>query len=165
MGDGDVRPLLLDELDRLLAMNQREVPHVGEVTRERLSEILAWADVSLGAVVGEELVGFLLAMMPDSPYDSPNFRWFRERYRDFLYIDRVVVAEHARRGGVARRLYDAALDARPSALLAAEVNLEPPNPGSMAFHRRYGFTEVDRVECGNGHVVAMLVRSCNDRTR
>ena len=34
---------------------------------------------------------FLLAFDQDATYDSPNYRWFCERYPRFVYVDRVVV--------------------------------------------------------------------------
>ncbi len=33
----------------------------------------------------------LLAFDQDADYDSPNFSWFRSRYRRFVYVDRIVV--------------------------------------------------------------------------
>ena len=38
--------------------------------------------------------------------------------------------------------------ARP--LLACEVNEQPPNPASMAFHERFGFAAVGRQETEGG---------------
>lgn len=156
-----VRDLRLDELDAALALNQAAVPHVGEVSRERMRQVLAWADVALAVDVDGALAGFLIAMGPLSGYDSPNYRWFAERYdEDFLYLDRVVVRPEARSLGAGRALYEAAFEARPSPYLVAEVNVEPPNPGSLAFHERLGFEQVGQVEHGPGRVVAMLAKVC-----
>ena len=43
-----------------------------------------------------EVDGFLLAFDQGAAYDSPNYLWFRQRYRRFVYVDRVVVAPAAR---------------------------------------------------------------------
>ncbi|MEO8429359.1 MAG: GNAT family N-acetyltransferase [Verrucomicrobiota bacterium] len=32
--------------------------------------------------------------------------WFMRHYREFLYIDRIIIASEARRHGVATKLYD-----------------------------------------------------------
>jgi predicted GNAT superfamily acetyltransferase len=73
---------------------------------------------------------------------------------------RVVVAPEARGRGLGRRLYEdlaATAGARP---LCCEVNLVPPNPGSLAFHERLGF-----AACGegddprNGKRVRYLIRA------
>ena len=42
--------------------------------------------------------------------------------------------------------------------LVCEVNVEPPNPRSMAFHARQGFDEVGRLLTTDGRYVALLQR-------
>lgn len=112
------------------------------------------------------VVGFLLALPPHVPYDSPNYQWFEERYDDFVYIDRVAVAPGDRGSGVGRALYEA-LDATLAAGSAAtgaprlccEVNLRPPNPGSLEFHRRLGFVPVGEQDTEEATKrVVLLVR-------
>ena len=39
-----------------------------------------------------EVAGFLLALREGADYASVNYLWFAERYRQFIYVDRVVVA-------------------------------------------------------------------------
>ncbi len=85
---------------------------------------------------------FLLAFDEGAEYDSPNYLWFRRRYPRFVYVDRVAVAQAARGRGHARRLY-ADLMARAAAadhdVVVCEVNSDPPNPASDAFHATLGF--------------------------
>ncbi len=106
--------------------------------------------------------GFLLAFDQNADYGSPNFRWFRERYERFVYVDRVVVDPAARGRGLARALYEdlfAAAAAAGHALVTCEVNLVPANPASDAFHARLGFAEVGRAElAGSGKRVRYLTR-------
>src|SRR4029077_6043453 len=40
--------------------------------------------------------------------------------------------------------------------LVCEVNMNPPNPGSMAFHKRRGFAEIERLSTSDGRHVALL---------
>ena len=42
-------------------------------------------------------------------------------------------------------------------VMCLEVNLDPPNEPSLAFHRARGYTEVGRRECG-GRLVLMLAK-------
>jgi hypothetical protein len=96
---------------------------------------------------------FLLAFDQDAAYDSPNFLWFRERFPRFVYVDRVVVGPAARGRGLARRLYDelfAAAAAAGHERVVCEVNLDPPNPGSDAFHARQGFAEIGAAAIHGG---------------
>lgn len=94
---------------------------------------------------------FLLAFDQGADYDSPNFLWFRSLYKRFVYVDRVVVAASARRCGYGRRLYN---DVFQRAALAGhdhvvcEVNSDPPNVVSDAFHAAWGFRPVGS---GAGH--------------
>ncbi len=79
----------------------------------------------------------------------------------FLYIDRVVVAPAFRGRRLADRLYDdfeAVARARGIRTILCEVNAEPPNPVSLAFHARRGFTEIGRQPYGEGKTVALLRR-------
>lgn len=105
--------------------------------------------------------GFVLLFEPGSTYDSPNYRWFEGRFDRFLYVDRVVVAEDRRGLGWGGRVYDAVAEEavrRGSVRVTAEVNLEPPNPGSSRFHRRHGFEAVGTLGFGPDYVVEMLAR-------
>src|SRR5690606_32853194 len=104
----------------------------------------------LAGAVGR-LDAFILVFDQSSAYDGTNFGWFKARYPRFAYVDRVVVAPHARGRGLARQLYEAVF-ARARAqgipLVTCEVNLDPPNPASDAFHAIMGFTPVGSAGLG-----------------
>jgi predicted GNAT superfamily acetyltransferase len=96
---------------------------------------------------------FMIGFDQDADYHSPNFLWFRERYPRFAYVDRVAVATSARGRGLARALYEdfftrATTDGHT--LIACEVNSDPPNPGSDAFHAALGFRIVGSAEIYGG---------------
>ena len=96
---------------------------------------------------------FLIGFDQDADYHSPNFLWFRERYPRFAYVDRVAVAAPARGRGLARALYEdfftkAAADGHT--VIACEVNSDPPNPGSDAFHMALGFAVVGQAAIYGG---------------
>ncbi len=105
---------------------------------------------------------FLIAFDQDAAYGSPNFRWFKDRYPRFIYVDRVVVSAAARGQHLATRLYrelfSLAADARHT-LVTCEVNLQPPNPASWAFHAAQGFSEVGRrADADAPKIVSYLAR-------
>jgi uncharacterized protein len=100
---------------------------------------------------------FLIALDQDALSGSPNFQWFKTRYRRFIYVDRVIVAPAKRGRGMARGLYQELFVAAAQAshsLVTCEVNVEPPNPASDAFHEALGFSEVGRavIHGGQKHV-------------
>jgi len=108
--------------------------------------------------------GFVLGMPPGLGYQSENYLYFSARARDrgssFVYVDRIVLAAHLRGQGLGPRLYDAVFaEAHRVGAdeVLCEVNLEPPNPGSLAFHQRLGFVEVGRQSTkGGANLVALL---------
>lgn len=147
MPDVTIRPLLDEERDALLALNNAAVPHVNELNAAALNALLARAATTLAALAEERFAGAVLALGPGADYASANYRWFSERYENFLYVDRVVVDPAWRGRGIGRRLYRALADLAPPGCprILCEVNEEPPNPGSLAFHEGFGFRPVGRL--------------------
>src|SRR3546814_14015768 len=97
---------------------------------------------------------------PGAAYASDNYRWFTERYDDFVYLDRIAVDSSARRAGVGGALYDAldALASERRVPALCEVNLVPRNDPSLAFHATRGFECVGELAHDGGKVVRMFAR-------
>lgn len=111
------------------------------------------AAVHLVAESGGRVVGFALAFREGASYASPNYRWFSGKYERFLYVDRVVVARARHRAGVGSALYREVIAvARRQGLprVVCEIDAEPPNAASAAFHERFGFVEVGTQWVGDG---------------
>ncbi len=160
-GPPRLQPLADADLEAVHALNERAVPAVNSVPPQALLTLRRQAECVLTAHLGGELAGFLELLGPNADYDSPNYLWFRTRYPQFLYVDRVVVAAAARRQGIARLFYREAWSraSRRAAPLACEVNLEPPNPQSMALHRELGFREVGRQSTeGGAKTVCLMIK-------
>jgi uncharacterized protein len=86
-----------------------------------------------------------------------NYLWFCGRFDLFLYLDRIMVDKRARRRGIATLVYDAMEDhARQYGRMVCEVNSDPPNEPSLAFHYRRGYQERGRQRMGDGHEVVLL---------
>lgn len=143
----------------ILALNNTHAAELSWLEPERLSFLLGEAFYArcIGA-----LEAFIMTFDQDAHYDSPNFLWFRERYQRFVYVDRVVVAGEARGRGHARRLYQDLFDHTSRAgqtIITCEVNTDPPNPASDAFHAALGFAEVgDAVIHGGKKAVRYYIR-------
>lgn len=126
----------------VLALNNEHAAELSWLEPEHLSFLLG--EAFYARRIGS-LEAFIMTFDQDASYDSPNFLWFRQRYPRFVYVDRVVVAAAARGRGHARRLYEDLFEqaSRASqAIVTCEVNAEPPNPASDAFHAALGFGEV-----------------------
>lgn len=153
----DLRHAPAPVLHQALALNAGVQHWTSPMDMARLGALLGWAAAAPAVVAGGRLQAFLLGFGPASPYDSVNYRWFAARLQRFAYIDRVIVAPDAQGRGLARALYDAFAAQTPGPLVC-EVNSEPANPGSDAFHARLGFTEMGRAQLGPGKAVRYLTR-------
>lgn len=140
-----IRPITPADLPALLAMNNAAVPDVNRLDEAELARLADLSAVATVVVLDGKPHGIMLALRSGQPYDGLNYRWFTERYEDFLYVDRVIVAPDKRGAGLGRMLYAEVFDhaaAHGVARVTCEVNLEPPNPGSLRFHTRLGFAQV-----------------------
>ena len=134
----------------VLALNNAHAVELSWLDAARLTHLLGQA---FHARRIGDLDAFLVAFDQAADYDSPNYLWFRERYARFVYVDRVVVAPGARGRGLARRLYADLFDRAMRAghdLVVCEVNADPPNPASDAFHAALDFAEVGRASIHDG---------------
>ena len=144
----------------ILALNNEHAAELSWLEPERLSFLLG--EAFYARRIGD-LEAFIMTFDQDARYDSPNFLWFRERYERFVYVDRVVVAAQARGRGHARRLYQdlfGDVERAGHTLVTCEVNTDPPNPVSDAFHAALGFAEAgEAVIHGGKKAVRYYVRS------
>jgi predicted GNAT superfamily acetyltransferase len=157
--DGTIRDLRPDDLPAVHALNTANVPAVGEATFDHLARLVEMAHHALVADVAGRVAGFCVVLAPGADYGSVNYRWFSERYDDFVYLDRVAV-DHAMRGRrIGTALY-AEVERRCAdrAWFTLEVNLRPRNDASLAFHERLGFVEVGQQETPYGCLVSLQAK-------
>jgi len=147
-----LRPGTAADAAAVLALNNASVPHVNELSADTLAQIVAMSAHYTVAEDAEGILGFVICIPSGRSYWSDNYNWFGERFDAFLYLDRVAVAARAQRRGIGRALYDD-LHARAAERwprIALEVNLRPPNPGSVAFHAAMGYSGVGLREYNDG---------------
>ena len=151
----------LTELDAsaVLALNEEAVEVLAPMDHHEyrwfLDEATAWA-----ADVDGEFAGFVLLLEPGIGYASRNYAWLSERFEDFLYLDRIAIAAGHRRQGVGSAIYDAveALAASHQRPVVLEVNVNPPNTASLAFHLSRGYEPIGDLEHPGGKVVRFFLR-------
>lgn len=133
-------------IEGFLALNRECESQLWPLTENELRALL---EIAYFAKLAGDGQAMLIAFDERAPYESPNHRWFRERYPRFVYVDRVAVSEQARGRGLARTLYEELMTkarADGHAVICAEVYSDPPNPQSDAFHAAMGFSEVGRAQ-------------------
>lgn len=156
-----VRPLAhesRDVLEAVLKLNQAHARELSDLDEPALSRLI---DKAFWAATANSGDAFIIAFDQDADYDSPNFGWFKARYERFVYVDRIAVAVHARGRGLAHRLYQnlfGEASRRGHSVIMCEVNIDPPNPPSDAFHRAHGFKEVGTDVLPSGKSVRYLAK-------
>jgi hypothetical protein len=155
-----IRDLAKRDYPAILRLNEESVHFLSPMDEAKLAQWAAAASYFRVVELDGQVAAFLLGFRKGDDYDGVNFAWFAQRYSDFLYVDRIVVAPAFRGRKLADLLYDDFEGfARENVIrhLTCEVNVEPPNPVSLRFHEKRGFKEVGR-EGYAGKTVAMLQR-------
>ena len=148
----DARPA---DFPVIVALNAHAEQYLSPMSAARLEQLHAWAAYHRVIEAGAEVAAFLLAFREGAGYDCTNFRWFRERYGSFVYVDRVVVAAVHRGKGLGSALYDdvfAFARQRGVGTITCEFDVDPPNEISRRFHAGFGFREVGTHSYNNKRV-------------
>ena len=157
-----IRNALVSDTDAIRALTLEGAPGVMPFEPNELEWAFEHSRCFWVATVDDRVVGYVLTLESNVPYEGEEFQWFHNHIDTFLYIDRVAVFPDARRQGVGHALYARVIRfAREhgNVRVACEVNLEPPNPESMAFHKKQSFVTLSSLVTHNGRKVALLVRN------
>jgi uncharacterized protein len=142
-----------NDFEAVLALNRESERFLSPLSIEGLERLHAQSDLHQVLEEDGSVVAFVLALREGARYQSVNYRWFDQRYERFLYVDRIVVSSTQHGRGLGRVLYDlvfAHARATGAPVVTCEYDVEPPNPGSECFHRKFGFVEVDRQLVADG---------------
>lgn len=152
----EILPVAPADEAAILALNNLHARELSLLDPGRLRHLL---NAAFMAARASDVHAFIIAFDQDADYDSPNFLWFRSRFGRFVYVDRIAVAEEARGRSLARLLYEE-LFARARMAgygrVVCEVNVEPPNPQSDAFHAALGFAPVGEAKLDGAKRVRYL---------
>lgn len=159
-----MRVMNSQDIAAVTVLNNSAYPAVTRLTEEEMTQLFDLCNIRLVATNRDrQITAFLLSLGMDKDYDSENYQWFEKRGVRHQYIDRVVVGSSAKGTGIGRALYESVFEhARQCGAneVTAEVNLRPPNPGSVAFHERLGFRRLAEQDTKGGTItVALLARS------
>lgn len=133
------------QLQSIYNLNQANTPEVGSLeSMTHLKKLIELSAYNLLVLDDDEIVGFIICIREDSAYRSENYKFFTQRLKKFLYVDRVAIDERHRRAGLGQAIYEdifvqASADNLPIAL---EVNTQPINQPSLNFHEKMGFDKV-----------------------
>lgn len=147
------------ELDSVLALNNNAGLAILPLDSAKVRRFYETAEYFRVAERDGNLAGFLVGFGSGAAHDSSNFAWFGERYPQFFYIDRIVVASRRRGGGVGRAFY---ADVQSFAelrypQLACEVFLDHGADPALLFHGSFGFREVGQNVMAEAEVRASML--------
>lgn len=145
-------------MDDVRALNNAFAAETSYLDSQAWRHLIVQARLAV-CVPGEK--AFLIALDQDAQYDSPNYLWWQQRRERFLYIDRLVVAANLQGIGLGRMLYQYAIaeaSARNLKRVVCEINVDPPNPASLHFHQKLGFSNVGEQLLSNGKTVGYFER-------
>lgn len=163
MTDIETAPIMPADIDALLELNNRHAVELSWLDRAGLQRLLGIACYARCTI---NRTAFLIAIDGTADYDGINFDWFRECVDGFVYVDRVAVADHARGRGLARALYRGVFEHAEAAgrsTVCCEVNADPPNLISDAFHRSLGFSAAGHGTVPSGKTVQYMTRTTSSR--
>jgi predicted GNAT superfamily acetyltransferase len=161
-----VRNIEISDVARVLEINNANTPGVSELTMSELETDIKNCLHAL-AIDNEhgEVCAFCITFAPDAPDAGVNHQWFADRFESFVYLDRIAIDPTYQNLGLGALLYQSVekqmIASAQHSLLCCEVNLEPPNPGSLRFHHRIGFTEVGQHSPQQNYRVSMLSKNLN----
>jgi len=155
-----IQPATLNNTNDILALNDRFVAVTSPMDAAQFQHLLEISSLCIVAENDGEILGFVLAMTKQDTYENGNFQWFKDRLNNFVYIDRIVVAADGRGAGVGSQLYEHITEwarQRDLLLIAAEMDLVPPNEASLKFHQKKGFVALGQRILESGKTVSMQV--------
>ena len=148
------------QLQSIYDLNQANTPEVGSLeSTNHLKQLIELSVYNLLVLDDDKIVGFIICMREGSGYGSENYKFFTQRLKKFLYVDRVAIDEQHRRAGLGQAIYENIfVQAKNNDLpIALEVNTQPLNQPSLNFHEKMGFDKVG-VRDFDDHSVAYFIK-------
>jgi predicted GNAT superfamily acetyltransferase len=152
-----IRDATARDRDAILALNLESEALMSPMDAARLAELAAMATYLRVSEDERGVAAFLLAFREGAAYDSPNYRWFTDRYPRFVYVDRIAVAADRQGRGLGPAMY---ADLFAFAIhhdvprVVCEYYSLPLNRPSQRFHERAGFRQVGSQWLPNGKQVS-----------
>ena len=161
-----LREATISDLEKIRTINEEAIPAVNTVSLDEFEWFLErsiYFKVSLNE--DEKVCGFLLVLPTGLEYESLNYKWFSNKFSDFVYIDRIAVKDEFRGKGIGKSLY---VDLEKSVMkdikrIACEFNINPPNLVSKKFHEGLAYKRVGTQLTENeAKEVSLMIKEIND---
>ena len=162
-------PIDNSNVENCHAINEDNVPNVGTTTFEEFKALVENSDFHTCIIHENKVIGFIICFQDSSKTKSfmynlkhKNFNEFRNRLKNFMYIDRVAVDIEFRKIGIASSMYEKLLEFCLEfniENLTAEINILPSrNEVSFHFHEKFDFVEIDTKKYSDDYEVSLQKR-------
>ena len=95
------------QLQSIYDLNQANTPEVGSLeSMNHLKQLIELSAYNLLALDDDEVIGFIICMRESSGYGSENYKFFTQRLKKFLYVDRIAIDEQHRKAGLGQAIYE-----------------------------------------------------------
>ena len=149
----DINETSNHQIKKLVTLNNR---FAAETSRLEVGALEEMAKIAFCAYAISPDIGLLLAFDENADYQNENFNNLKELTNNFIYIDRVIINKEYWGMGLGSAFYDILSELAQEAnkdKLVCEVNIEPLNEDSIAFHEALGFSPIGEKELSNGKTV------------
>ncbi len=133
-----LRPIEPRDHAFVLELNRLHERLTAPLSQTRLLELLGWTDRADVIEADGTPAGFVFTFASGTSYDSANYLEFGRLFPEFTYLDRIVIASAFQRRGLGNAVYDD-LETTAGSRMVLEVNIDPPNEPSLAFHEARGY--------------------------
>ncbi len=154
-------PLKNKLLEDILSINQGHVPLVGSLENVKdLENLLKMSFLFAITKENNEITSFIVCLREGEQYKSLNYAYFSEKYKKFLYVDRIGVKNGHQNKGLGSLLYKKIdqIGNKIGLPICAEVNTKPYNKTSIQFHIKHGFEKIGEKSFSNQYEVAYFVK-------
>ncbi len=80
------------QLQSIYDLNQANTPEVGSLeSMHHLKQLIEFSSYNLLVLNNDEIVGFIICMREGSSYKSEKYKFFTQKLKKFMYVDRVAV--------------------------------------------------------------------------
>ncbi len=121
-------PLKNKLLEDILSINQGHVPLVGSLENVKdLENLLKMSFLFAITKENNEITSFIVCLREGEQYKSLNYAYFSEKYKKFLYVDRIGVKNGHQNKGLGSLLYKKIdqIGNKIDLPICAEVNTKP----------------------------------------
>ena len=148
-------------LSEILNINQAHVPMVGSLENTKdLANLVKMSSLLALTKENDEITSFIVCLREGEQYKSLNYAYFSEKYKKFLYVDRIGVKNGHQNKGLGSLLYKKIdqIGNKIGLPICAEVNTKPYNKTSIQFHIKHGFKKIGEKSFSNQYEVAYFVK-------